>query len=196
MREPVTVACAQLEPVVLDRDATIEKLAGSAAEVASKGAQLAVFPEAFVPHLPPSKAPPAGPTTAPRSSLFARGGRDPRPPSGGWADRTSQPGCHHDERDQRGRGRLQPLLCTTTEGTAEHRKLVLTNHERLSGARRRRGLETIDTPLVHRGLICWENYMPLARFAPTSPVEPTSPRPPTMAMPGSPPSIACESARS
>ena len=54
MREPVTVACAQLEPVIFNRDATIEKLAAGAAEAAGKGARLAVFPEAFVPVYPSS----------------------------------------------------------------------------------------------------------------------------------------------
>ena len=54
MREPVTVACAQLEPVVFDRDATIEKLAAAAAEAAGEGPRLAVFPEAFVPVYPSS----------------------------------------------------------------------------------------------------------------------------------------------
>ena len=54
MREPVTVACAQLEPVIFDRDATIEKLAAAAAEIAARGARLAVFPEAFVPAYPSS----------------------------------------------------------------------------------------------------------------------------------------------
>jgi nitrilase len=39
-----------------------------------------------------------------------------------------------------------------------HRKLVPTNHERLIWA--------LETPLGRiGGLICWENYMPLARFS-------------------------------
>ena len=36
MRERLTVACAQVEPVIFDRDATIEKL-GQTAEAASRG---------------------------------------------------------------------------------------------------------------------------------------------------------------
>src|SRR5947199_7441089 len=54
MRSPVTVACVQAEPVILDRDATIEKLAQLAAEAARNGAKLAVFPEAFLPAYPSS----------------------------------------------------------------------------------------------------------------------------------------------
>src|SRR6266700_7191333 len=54
MRAPVTVACVQAEPVILDRDATIEKLGRLAAEAARNDAQLLVFPEAFVPAYPSS----------------------------------------------------------------------------------------------------------------------------------------------
>jgi nitrilase len=48
-----------------------------------------------------------------------------------------------------------------------HRKLVPTNHERLVwGQGDGRGLHAIETPLGRiGGLVCWENYMPLARFA-------------------------------
>jgi hypothetical protein len=38
---PVKVACVQAEPVILDRDATIEKLARLAAEAAAEGARAA-----------------------------------------------------------------------------------------------------------------------------------------------------------
>src|SRR4030095_12089408 len=48
-----------------------------------------------------------------------------------------------------------------------HRKLVPTNHERLVwGQGDGGGLRAIETPLGRvGGLICWENYMPLARFS-------------------------------
>ena len=46
MRRPVTVACAQVEPVVLDREASLERLAATTAEAAANGAGLVVFPEA------------------------------------------------------------------------------------------------------------------------------------------------------
>src|SRR5919197_5886831 len=54
MNAPVRVACVQAEPVVLDREATIEKLERLAADAAANGAQLVVFPEAFVPAYPSS----------------------------------------------------------------------------------------------------------------------------------------------
>ena len=48
-----------------------------------------------------------------------------------------------------------------------HRKLVPTNHERLVwGQGDGRGLRAIESDVGRiGGLICWENYMPLARFA-------------------------------
>jgi nitrilase len=44
MKDLVRVACVQAEPVVLNREATIEKLGRLAGEAAAGGAQLALFP--------------------------------------------------------------------------------------------------------------------------------------------------------
>src|SRR5256714_701852 len=54
MERPVKVACVQVEPVVLDREATLDRLEKVAAEAAKAGAELVVFPETFVPVYPPS----------------------------------------------------------------------------------------------------------------------------------------------
>jgi nitrilase len=74
------------------------------------------------------------------------------------------------ERDPRRPGTLyNTLLYHGPDGKLElsHRKLVPTNHERLVwGPGDGGGLETVETPYGRLGgLICWENYMPLARFA-------------------------------
>ena len=42
------VACVQAEPIILDRDATVEKLVRLTADAATEGASLVVFPETFV----------------------------------------------------------------------------------------------------------------------------------------------------
>jgi hypothetical protein len=52
--EPIKVACVQAEPVVLDREATLDKLGELAAQAAREGARLLVFPEAFIPAYPSS----------------------------------------------------------------------------------------------------------------------------------------------
>src|SRR4029453_10460420 len=61
------------------------------------------------------------------------------------------------------------LLYHTPDGSLalRHRKLVPSNHERLVwGQGDGGGLRALETPLGRiGGLICWENYMPLARFA-------------------------------
>ena len=61
------------------------------------------------------------------------------------------------------------LLYYSTAGelVLHHRKLVPTNHERLVwGQGDGRGLRAIASDVGRiGGLICWENYMPLARFA-------------------------------
>jgi nitrilase len=74
------------------------------------------------------------------------------------------------ERDPRRPGTLyNALLYHGPDGelALRHRKLVPTNHERLVwGPGDGGGLETVETPYGRLGgLICWENYMPLARFA-------------------------------
>jgi nitrilase len=72
--------------------------------------------------------------------------------------------------NERERGTIyNSLLIFAADGrlAVHHRKLVPTNHERLVwGQGDGRGLETADTgAALVGGLICWENLMPLARFA-------------------------------
>src|SRR5207302_9748399 len=54
VNETVRVACVQAEPVVLDRERTLDKLASLTAEAKAGGAELVVFPETFVPAYPSS----------------------------------------------------------------------------------------------------------------------------------------------
>jgi nitrilase len=180
MRERVTVACVQAEPVIFDRDATVEKLAGLAAEVARQGARLAVFPEAFIPAYPSStwaKAL-AGWDDDGARDAFALLAREAVESPGEAERRLGEIAREHElwlvtgvtERDPAKPGTLyNTLLYHGPDGrlALKHRKLVPTNHERLVwGPGDGGGLEAIETPLGRLGgLICWENYMPLARFA-------------------------------
>jgi nitrilase len=180
VREPVTVACVQAEPAVLDREATIGRLEALTAEAAGEGAHLVVFPEAFVPVYPSSawaKAL-AGWADPNAKAAFALLARESVEVPGEAADRMGAAaranGVHLvvgvTEIDPERPGTLyNTLLGWDPEGALvlQHRKLVPTNHERLVwGQGDGRGLRAIDTPLGRLGgLICWENYMPLARFA-------------------------------
>src|ERR671931_963172 len=180
MRSPVTVACVQAEPVILYRGTTIEMLAALAAEAAANGAKLVVFPEAFVPAYPSSvwARALAGWDEPGAKEAFALFARESLEVPGEAADRLGEIAREHalwlvtgvTERDPARPGTLyNTLLYHAPDGSLaeKHRKLVPTNHERLVwGQGDGEGLRAIETALGRLGgLICWENYMPLARFA-------------------------------
>jgi nitrilase len=180
MKAPFTVACVQAEPVILDRDATIEKLAAIAAEASGKGAKLLVFPEAFIPAYPSSvwARALAGWAEPGAKEAFALLARESLEVPSEAADRLGEIAREHEvwlvtgvtERDPEHPGTLyNSLLYHAPDGSLalKHRKLVPTNHERLVwGQGDGEGLRAIETGIGRiGGLICWENYMPLARFA-------------------------------
>jgi nitrilase len=177
---PVKVACVQAEPVILDRDATVDKLVGLVAETAGEGAALVVFPETFVSVYPSSvwaKAL-AGWGDERAKAAFARLAEQAVEVPGEAAERIGGAAGEHGvwivtgvtEVDPAQPGTLyNTLLYHSPDGelALRHRKLVPTNHERLVwGQGDGGGLRAIPTELGRiGGLICWENYMPLARFA-------------------------------
>jgi nitrilase len=180
MDRPVTVACAQAEPVILDRAATLERLEEVAAEAAGNGAELVVFPETFVPVYPSSRWAKAfaGWQNAGAKEAFAL-----------LAQSSVAVGSPEEERlgavarelgiwlvtgvnevDAQRPGTIyNSLLYHSPDGelALHHRKLVPTNHERLIwGQGDGRGLHAVETGFGRiGGLVCWENYMPLARVA-------------------------------
>jgi len=89
----------------------------------------------------------------------------------GAAERDVTVVCGVHERDGSfGRSTLYNTLVTIGPDGAvlnRHRKLVPTNPERMVwGEGDGRGLRVVDSPVGRLGgLICWENYMPLARVA-------------------------------
>jgi nitrilase len=180
MKNTVRVACVQAEPVVLDRTRTIDKLASLTAEAANQGGQLVVFPEAFVPAYPSSAWARflAGWNDPRGKSAYAQLARESLEIPGPDADRLGEIAREHEvwlvtgvtEREpSRSATLYNTLLYHSPDGSLalRHRKLVPTNHERLIwGPGDGSGLRAFETPLGRLGgLICWENYMPLARFA-------------------------------
>ena len=180
MERTVRVACCQIEPVVLDREATLEKLARVAAEAAGEGAELLVFPETFVAAYPSSawaKAL-AGWADPSAKQAFALLARESVAVPGEACERLGEIAREQGVWLVTGVNEIDPerpgtiynaLLYHAPDGSLalHHRKLVPTNHERLVwGQGDGRGLRAIQTPVGRiGGLICWENYMPLARFA-------------------------------
>jgi nitrilase len=173
----VRVAAIQATPVVLDAEATVAKAVRLLGEAAAKGVQLAVLPETFV-SLYPSNV------WARQASgfdgfdelwerLWASSVDVPRP----LVDRLTEACGRHDlhcaigvnERESERPGTLyNALLLIGPNGLiSKHRKLMPTHHERLfHGIGAGDDLQVADTPVGRvGGLICWENRMPLARWA-------------------------------
>jgi nitrilase len=175
--EAVKVACVQAEPVLFDRAATIEKIDKLAAEIAGNGARLALFPEAFIPAYPSSRWARhlAGWDGGDARPEYARLARESLTIPGPDADRIGEIARTHGLWLAVGANELErgtiynSLLIYSPAGELElhHRKLMPTNHERLVwGLGDSKGLETVATDFgAVGGLICWENLMPLARFA-------------------------------
>ncbi len=166
--------------MILDREATLEKLAALTAEAAGQGAELVVFPETFVSVYPSStwaKAL-AGWGDPGARAAFAALAREAVEVPGPAADRLGALARENGVWLVTGVNEVDPgrngtvynaLLYHAPDGSLalKHRKLVPTNHERLVwGQGDGEGLRAIETPLGRiGGLICWENYMPLARFS-------------------------------
>ena len=175
----VRVAVVQAAPVLFERDSTLDKLADLVADASSQGARIVVLPEAFIPAYPRGLS--FGAVVGSRSDdgrdLWARY----------WANSVDLKGLEGQrvadiascngvylvvgviERDPEfGAGTLYcTLVYFGPDGKllARHRKLKPTGSERLIwGEGDGSTLSTAQTEWgTLGGLICWENYMPLAR---------------------------------
>jgi nitrilase len=179
--DKVRVAVVQASPVLFDRDATVEKAGGLAQEAAAGGAQLIVFPEAFIPAYPRGLS--FGNVVGGRTpegrrlwqSYWEASVEVPSPTTDALGRMAREAGAYVAmgvvERDsQFSRGTLYcTLLYFGPDGSllGKHRKLKPTAAERLIwGEGDGSTLTVLDTRLGRLGgLICWENYMPLARMA-------------------------------
>ncbi|MEJ2426273.1 MAG: carbon-nitrogen hydrolase family protein [Candidatus Thiodiazotropha sp.] len=174
------IAIIQHAPQVLDRDATLDKAVRLIAEAAAQGAHLIVFPEAFVPGYPAWvwRLRPGGDwdqseqihqRLLENAIDLSRDGLSVIRAAAREANVTLVIGIN--ERDGSfGRTTLYNSAVTIgPDGRIlnRHRKLMPTNPERMVwGFGDASGLQAIDTPVGRIGtLLCWENYMPLARFA-------------------------------
>ena len=176
MEDTVKVACVQAESIAFDRAATIDKIERIAAEIADNGARLALFPEAFIPAYPSNRwARHLAGWDGDARPLYARLARESITIPGPDSDRLAEIARARTLWLAVGANELQrgtiynSLLIYSPAGelVLRHRKLMPTNHERLVwGLGDGTGLETIQSDVGRiGGLICWENLMPLARFA-------------------------------
>ncbi len=183
MTEPTSLRAAvvQAAPVPFDTLATVDKVCALARDAASQGARLVLFPEAYVGGYPWGLA--FGTAIGGRSDAgrrtwerYWRGAVDiPGPETERMAEVAREAGIHLCvgvvERDSSYSGGT--LFCTLLyfgpdgELIGKHRKLKPTAAERVIwGEGDGSTLTVVDTPFGKvGGLICWENYMPLARMA-------------------------------
>jgi nitrilase len=172
--QPVKVAAVQTAPVFLDRDATIEKVAALCKEAAAEGAGLIAFPETFVPTYPDwvwRTTPWADGEAQWFTRLLDQSVDVPGPTTDALGDAAREAGAYLaigvNERD--GTTLYNTLLYFGPDGAllGKHRKLMPTGGERLVwGMGDGSTLPVFDTPFGRLGgLICWENYMPMARMA-------------------------------
>jgi nitrilase len=176
---PFTVAAAQAAPVFLDRAATLEKACHLIWEAAQAGARLVVFPESFIPAYPDWVwAVPSGEERLLGElygELVANAVAIPSETTERLCRVARKAGIHVvmgvSERNVEASAAslYNTLLTIDARGQilGKHRKLVPTGGERLVWAQGDGStLQVYDTPLGKiGGLICWENYMPLARYA-------------------------------
>jgi nitrilase len=176
---PFLVAAAQAAPVFLDRAATVDKACSLIAEAGSRGARLIAFPEGFIPAYPFWVwFIPAGNTHALRelySELLDQAVTVPSDATERLCAAAREAGINVavgiNERNAEASGSTlyNSLLYIGADGRILgcHRKLVPTAGERLvHGQGDGSSLAAYDTDIGRvGGLICWENYMPLARYA-------------------------------
>ena len=178
--KPSKIAVIQRPPTYLHRDRTMETATAAIAEAVSGGASLVIFPEAFLPGYPAwiwRLRPGTDGATSSRlhSLLLQNSVRLNSSDLSALTDAARKHAvtviCGVDERDEEfGGGTLyNTVVVIGPQGTIlnRHRKLMPTNPERMVwGLGDGSGLKVVDTPVGRVGsLICWENYMPLARYA-------------------------------
>jgi nitrilase len=176
------IAAVQAAPVYLDLDATLDKACRLIDEAAQGGAQLVVFPEAFISGYPvwvwfiPSGK------THPLRDLYTRLHRSAVSIPGPAIDRLCEAagrakvavaiGVNERNSEASDSTLFNSLVYIGADGRllGRHRKFVPTAGERLVwGQGDGSDLEVYPLPFARvGGLLCWENYMPLARYTLTA----------------------------
>ena len=177
--KPFVVAAAQAAPHFLDREKTVQKACDLIAEAGKNDAKLIVFPEAFVSGYPdwvwvvPNGN--AKLLDELYSELVASAVSIPDESTQKLCQAAKEAGIyvtigiHERNSEASGASLFNTILYIDNQGDimGKHRKLIPTGGERLIwGQGDGSTLSTFDTELGKLGgLLCWENYMPLARQA-------------------------------
>ncbi len=176
----VRVAISQKPPVLLDLKATMDRALETLDESVGGGAQLVVFPEAYLPGYPTWiwRLRPGG-DMALGNALHAELRNNAVDIAGGGLDPLCEAAAKHgvvvviglNEIDSKFSGTtlFNTVVVIGPDGSIlnRHRKLMPTNPERMVwGSGDASGLKVVETAVGRIGtLLCWESYMPLARYA-------------------------------
>ena len=175
--ETVRIAAVQATPAILDLEASVAKACDLLAAAAEQGARLAVLPECFLPLYPSNAWAADAASFSGWDDFWLRLWENSVDADGPEVRQLAGACREHDlwcvigvnERESDRPGTLyNSLLVIGPEGLAlRHRKLMPTHHERLfHGIGDGDDLGVVETPAGRvGGLICWENRMPLARYA-------------------------------
>jgi nitrilase len=173
----VRVAAVQATPVILDAQASVEKAVVLIGEAADAGAELVVLPECFISVYPSASWAGAAGRFSGVDELWDRMWDSSLDIPGPLVDELvavcAARGVHLvvgvNERESDRVGTLYNTMLVLGPGgiLRRHRKLMPTFHERLfHGFGKGDELKVVDTAIGRLGgLICWENRMPLARYA-------------------------------
>ena len=174
------IAIVQTAPVFLDKTKTIELALCKIEDAAKKGAKLVVFTESFIPGYPTWvwRLRPGGDWNLSEqlherllNNAVTMDSDDLNPLYDAAKKHQLTIVCGIEERDsQLSRTTLyNSVIVIGPDGSLlnKHRKLMPTNPERMVwGFGDGSGLKVVDSPAGRIGtLLCWENYMPLARYA-------------------------------
>lgn len=179
MDTKIKIAAAQLTPVFLNKEKTVQKVCDAIVEAGKKGAKLIVFPEAFISgypdwvwSIPPHK-------TERLNNLYVKLVKNAVSIPDETTNRLCKAaktaninvviGMNERNSETSNSSLYNTILFIDDKGIilGKHRKLMPTNCERLIWAQGDGStLKSYNTSAGKLGgLICWENFMPLARNA-------------------------------
>lgn len=168
----IRAAAVQIAPEFDRPGGTLDKVCAAIDEAASKGVQLIVFPETFVPYYPYFSfvLPPVA-SGADHMRLYEQAVVVPGPVTQAVAERARRHAMvvvlGVNERDHGSLYNTQLVFDVDGRLVLKRRKLTPTFHERMIwGQGDAAGLKVAQTGIARVGaLACWEHYNPLARYA-------------------------------
>ncbi|MEN8192034.1 MAG: carbon-nitrogen hydrolase family protein [Bacteroidota bacterium] len=179
MNRNIKVAAAQLSPIFLNKEKTVQKACEAITEAGEKGAKLIIFPEVFISGYPDWVWLVPNSHGSVLNELYVKLVENSVSVPGESTDKLCEAaksaginvviGMHERNSETSNTSLYNSLLFIDEHGTilGKHRKLIPTGGERLVWAQGDGStLQSYDTSAGKiAGLICWENFMPLARNA-------------------------------